>query len=117
MIVKPIVDYEQNEVDMPGAEAVRMRVLIGPEQDARNFYMRHFEIDPGGHTPHHQHNYEHEILVLAGQGVAKSEQGDRLLKAGDVVWVPPSERHQFRNTGPEPLQIICLIPVPQECTG
>lgn len=100
---------------MEGAVGAKMRMLVGPKDGASNFHMRQFEVAPGGYTPHHQHDYEHEILVLGGQGVARSEQGERPFKAGDVIWVPPNEKHQFLNTGATPLSFICLIPAPRDC--
>ena len=102
MKVTRIVDHEQTDLWLDGAERVRMRMLIGPEDGANTFHMRH-----------HQHNYEHEALVLKGQGVMKSASGDLPFQAGYVVWVPANEKHQFQNTGGEPLEIICLIPAPQ----
>ena len=116
MKIRPLVEHEQAAVTMPGATGAKMRMLCGPADGARNFHMRHFEVEPGGFTPHHQHNYEHEILILNGRGVAKSEQGERTFMAGDVIWVPPNEMHQFCNTGAEPLQFICLIPAPMDCS-
>jgi len=100
---------------MDGACGARMRMLVGPDDGATNFHMRHFEVEPDGHTPHHQHDYEHEILVLAGVGVARSEQGDRPFTAGDVIFVPANEMHQFVNTGRQPAEFICLIPAPKTC--
>lgn len=116
MKVKALGDHEQKPVQMDGATQTRMRMLVGPEDGAKNFHMRHFEVAPGGHTPHHQHDYEHEILILRGSGTARSEAGDRPCRAGDVIWVPPNEMHQFMNTGPEPLEFICLIPAPRDCS-
>jgi len=116
MKVQSIDSHQQNQVEMEGAEGAKMRMLIGPGDGAGNFHMRQFEIASGGHTPHHQHDYEHEILVLEGRGVARSEQGDRPFKAGDVIFVPANEMHQFQNTGADPLKFICLIPAPQDCT-
>lgn len=116
MKINPIQEHTQNPVMMPGADGAKMRMLIGPAEGARNFHMRHFEVAPGGFTPHHQHDYEHEILVLRGSGTAVSEQGDRTMRAGDVIWVAPNEMHQFRNTGNEPLEFICLIPAPRDCS-
>ena len=98
---------------MDGATQVKMRLLIGPDDDAPNFHMRHFEVAPGGCTPHHNHDYEHEIVVLRGAGLARSEQGDRFFKAGDIIFVSPGEKHQFVNNGDEPLQFICVVPAPQ----
>jgi quercetin dioxygenase-like cupin family protein len=116
MNIKVLTEIEQKPVEMPGATRTKMRMLVGPADGAKNFHMRQFEVEPGGFTPHHQHDYEHEIVILSGQGVAKSEDGERAFKAGDVIWVPPNEMHQFRNTGAEALKFICLIPAPQDCS-
>lgn len=115
MKVKAVAEHSQHPVTMSGAAGAQMRMLVGPDEDARNFHMRHFEVEPGGYTPHHKHDYEHEILILKGEGVAQSEQGEKRICAGDVIWVPPNEMHQFRNTGKSPLEFICLIPAPQVC--
>ncbi|MGE0479748.1 MAG: cupin domain-containing protein [Phycisphaerae bacterium] len=116
MRIEALAEHAQNSVSMPGAAGAKMRMLVGPADGARAFHMRHFEVAPGGYTPHHQHDYEHEILILKGAGTAQSEQGERAFRAGDVIWVPPNEMHQFRNTGAEPLEFICLIPAPRDCT-
>ena len=117
MKIQSIDTHTQTPVTMPGATGARMRMLVGPAEGAAVFHMRHFEVEPGGFTPHHQHNYEHEILILKGQGSAQSEQGERTFHAGDVIWVAPNEKHQFRNTGSVPLEFICLIPAPQDCAA
>lgn len=115
MKVQAIDAHQQSDVTMQGATQAKMRMLIGPDEAAPNFHMRHFEVAPGGHTPHHQHDYEHEILVLKGGGTAKSEQGERTIKAGDVIYVPANEMHQFVNTSQVPLEFVCLIPAPESC--
>jgi quercetin dioxygenase-like cupin family protein len=114
--VQSIESHAQDPVTMEGAEATRMRMLIGPQDGAGHFHMRHFEVAAGGHTPHHSHDYEHEILVLKGAGVAMSEQGERPFKAGDVIFVPANEKHQFQNRGTTPCEFICLIPAPKDCS-
>ena len=116
MKVQPIEEHEQTDVQMEGAAGVKMRMLIGPKDGAANFHMRHFEIQPGGHTPHHRHDFEHEVLILTGRGVLKSAQGDRPFSAGDVVFVPANEKHQFINGGEEPCTFICSIPARNDCT-
>jgi quercetin dioxygenase-like cupin family protein len=115
MKVGSIDQHEQCDVDMEGASDVKMRMLIGPDEKAPNFHMRHFQVAPGGHTPHHTHDYEHELLVLKGAGIAKSAEGDRPIRAGDAVFVPANEKHQFVNGGDEPLEFICLVPAPHIC--
>ena len=115
MKVRSIKSHSQSRVEIDGACGAKMRMLIGPDDGASNFHMRHFEVEPNGCTPHHQHDYEHEILILSGGGIAKSEQGDRTIAAGDVIFVAANEKHQFRNTGDDPLKFICLIPAPHDC--
>ncbi|MBK9119264.1 MAG: cupin domain-containing protein [Phycisphaerales bacterium] len=115
MKVKPLHEHPQQTVGLEGARAVQMRMLVGPEDGARNFHMRHFEVAVGGHTPHHQHDYEHEVLILKGRGTVKSAAGDRPCQPLDVIWVPANELHQFVNAGAEPFEFICLIPAPQDC--
>jgi len=116
MKVQSIESHEQAEVKMEGAKGARMRMLVGPDDGAGHFHMRHFEVAPGGYTPHHQHDFEHEILILKGSGIAKSQQGDRPFKAGDVLFVPANEMHQFINPSDEALEFICLIPAPMDCS-
>ncbi len=97
-------------VDDPEAKGVRMSVVISREDGAENFIMRVFQIVPEGHTPKHRHDWEHEVFILAGRGIAFSESGEHEVKQGDVIFIPPNEEHQFRNPGPENLEFICLIP-------
>jgi quercetin dioxygenase-like cupin family protein len=72
--------------------------------------MRQFEVAPGGFTPKHHHPYEHEVFVLEGSGVVVEGDTERVLKAGNLVFVQPNEVHQFRNTGDQPLKFLCLVP-------
>lgn len=91
-------------------DGVTMRVVIGPDQGAPHFNMRVFEVLPGHASPYHSHWWEHEVFVLAGQGVAKTEQGKVPIGPGSTVFVPGGEMHQFQNTGDELLRFLCLVP-------
>jgi mannose-6-phosphate isomerase-like protein (cupin superfamily) len=62
--------------------------------------------------PHLHHGYEECIYVLKGQGHMRSDSGAVDMKAGDVVLVPPEEKHVTRNTGSEPLMLLCFFPTP-----
>ncbi len=72
--------------------------------------MREFEVAPGGYTPRHSHDFEHEVFVLSGEGVVSEGDQEYKLTTGDVVFVQPNEVHQFRNTGTQPMRFLCLIP-------
>jgi quercetin dioxygenase-like cupin family protein len=91
-------------------EGVTMRVPIGPDDGAPFFNMRVFEVQPGTATPHHGHWWEHEVFVLSGQGVVRTDQGEVPISHGSTIFVPGGEMHQFRCTGEDVLRFICLVP-------
>ncbi len=110
MKVNHYEQVESNPVEMEGAAGCRVRWLVDENGGAPTFAMRQFEVAPGGHTPRHSHDYEHEVFVLEGQGVVCEGDAEHELKTGDVVFVEPNDIHQFRNTGNGPLKFLCLVP-------
>jgi len=92
------------------APGVLMRTVIGAKEGAQRFVMRRFEIEPGGSTPYHSHDWEHEVFILSGQGTVRSKEGETTLKQEDVVFLEPNEEHCFTNKGQEPLRFVCVIP-------
>ena len=110
MKIKHSESVEAKPVEMEGAEGVQMRLLIHQAEGAPTFYMRQFIVAAGGHTPLHTHDWEHEVFVLAGSGTVSGEDGDKPITAGDCVYVPPGELHQFKNTGTEEMKFLCLVP-------
>jgi quercetin dioxygenase-like cupin family protein len=102
-------DVDESEVSAP-AKGVKVRWLIKEETGAPNFAMRQFTLDPDGQTPRHTHPWEHEVFIRSGAGVVLGEDGEEPVKPGDVVYMPPDEEHQFRNTGDDELVFLCLIP-------
>ena len=93
-----------------GAKGTQIRWLITEGDGADRFIMRHFEIAPGGYTPLHEHAWEHEVFILKGSGLVVCADGERPIKPGDAIFMPGGERHQFQNTGEQPLEMLCLIP-------
>ena len=102
-------------VTQEGAKAATIRELITDREGAPTFAMRLFEVAPGGATPFHTHGCEHEVFVLEGEGQVKTREGPAAIKAGDAVFVPPNEEHQFANTGEQMMKFLCMIPVEQPC--
>lgn len=114
MKARHYTDVPATEVE-EGAEGVRIRWIITPDDGAPNFAMRHFEIAPGGHTPHHAHGWEHEVFILTGRGKVIGPDGATPLQPGTVVFVPGDEQHHFETVGDEPMTLLCLIPTPDTC--
>jgi quercetin dioxygenase-like cupin family protein len=108
-----IADYKEincRKVEEQGAEGVAIRWVISKEDGAKNFYMRVFDVQPGGFTPHHRHEWEHEVFILEGTATVVSDKGTHAAPAGSVVFVLPNEIHQFRNETGALMRFICLIP-------
>ena len=110
MKVIPHKEVEAKEAD-EGASKLKVRWLITKETGAPTFAMRLFEMEPGGHSPFHNHDWEHEVYVLEGQGLVVGGKEEKKIKEGDAVFVPPNEKHQFKNNGKKTLKFLCLVPL------
>jgi len=96
-----------------GRSGVAMREMITSSDGAPTFAMRVFDLSPGATTPYHHHPWEHEVFIVSGSGVVKSEQGDRPFAAGDTVFIPGNEPHCF--VAATAVQFVCVIPSPNVC--
>jgi mannose-6-phosphate isomerase-like protein (cupin superfamily) len=62
--------------------------------------------------PHLHDGFEECIYVLKGSGMTVSESGEFPIEPGDIVLIPANEKHMTRNTGTEPLVLVCFFPHP-----
>ena len=115
MIRRNIQTTDGTKVEGEGIDGVTMRLLVGKEDGAPTFAMRHFSVDAGGNTPMHRHDWEHEVLILAGKGEIECDGEILPLTSGDTLFVPANDFHQFRNTGTSPFEFICIVPVESAC--
>ena len=67
--------------------------------------------------PHLHREFEECIYVLSGEGRTLAESGQMAIKPGDIVLIPPGEKHMTRNTGSVPLVLLCFFPVPDVTAG
>ena len=111
MVIQHYRDVEAMIPEEPGVNGVKMRRVIAEKEGAPNFVMRVFEVEPGGNTPLHTHDWEHEVFILNGTGIVVDPSGEHEFKSGDVIFIPGEEEHQFRNESDKPLEFICLIPM------
>ena len=97
--------------NMQGASGVTKQVPISKEQGTPNFSVRVFTIAPGGHTPFHNHPFEHLNYIIEGEGVLVSQDRENVIKKGDFALVLPNETHQYKNTSKnKPLVLMCAVP-------
>ena len=67
--------------------------------------------------PHLHDGFEECIYVLSGRGTTHAESGEIAIAPGDIVLIPAGEKHMTRNTGGEPLILLCFFPVPDVTSG
>jgi len=103
-------DVELEESNEEDIKDLQVRWLISDKDGAENFAMRLFEVKPGGHSPLHQHDWEHEVFIVEGNGTVRNKIDEIPFKTGDVFFVKPMEWHQLANTGDTILKFLCLIP-------
>ena len=67
--------------------------------------------------PHYHDTFEECMYVLSGTGTTYADSGEYPLNPGDSILMPAGERHVTRNTGREPLMLLCFFPVPDITKG
>lgn len=87
---------------------VRIDPLFNPPEPAR-IATAHVTFEPGARTAWHTHPLGQTLIVTAGCGWAQREGGPvEEIRAGDVVWFPPGERHWHGATATTAMSHIAL---------
>ena len=96
----------------PGFRA--RRAFIGRQAGAERLGASLWEVEPGQAAyPYHYHFGEEEmVVVLAGEATLRTPDGERALRAGDVVSFVRGEAgaHQLVAAGIEQLRFLAISP-------
>ncbi|MEO5900450.1 MAG: cupin domain-containing protein [Ilumatobacteraceae bacterium] len=89
----------------------RFTSLATPTRGSTETSVWQVEIDPGTPPTPHSLTREEVFVVLAGVATVRlgAERGE--ATAGDAIAVPPHVDFEISNTGPEPLRLLCCLPV------
>jgi len=104
---------------LPGRTSLE---IVSGEKGAQAVTLRLVEIPvpkPGDapRGPHWHRDFEECIYVMSGQGTTYADSGEYPLKAGDTILLPAGEKHMTRNTGGEPLMLLCFFPTGDVARG
>lgn len=102
--VRKIREYEES---VEGARGVKVRYLLHKGVGAKRIQLRLFTLDVDGYTPLEKHEHEHEVFILRGKALVRGGEKEVAVKAGDVVFIPSNEEHQFKNIGNKKLEFLC----------
>lgn len=97
--VQPYVTRDGSEI----------RELMHPEHHAnRNQSLAEAIVRPGQETLLHKHPRTEELYhITGGEGWMTLGEEQFAVAPGDTVCIPPGTPHCIRNTGAEPLRILC----------
>ncbi len=107
MFVKQLNKIPAEEVKA-GSKATK-QVLIS-SNEAPNFAMRKFIIEPGGEMPMHTNTVEHEQIVLGGSAEVVIGNERHIVKKDDVVFIPSGIPHCYKTIGSKPFEFLCVVP-------
>ncbi len=105
--VRAAAEFERHEV--PAAPGTERQVLIGPDQ-APNFALRRFIMQPGGGMPRHSNDVEHEQYVLRGRARVTIADVVHEVQPNDVVFIPAGVPHSYEVIGDEAFEFLCAVP-------
>ena len=88
--------------------SVRIDVLAGPPEPAR-VAAALVTFEPGARTAWHTHPLGQTLIVTAGCGWAQRDGGSiETIRPGDVVWIPPGEKHWHGATATNGMSHIAV---------
>lgn len=89
-------EYSQLQNPTPG-EKYRGEILT-EENDAKDLGGIFVVLVPGSGPPYHYHqNRESIIVAISGEATEILEGKEIPIKAGDVIYIPPGEKHTTAN--------------------
>jgi quercetin dioxygenase-like cupin family protein len=112
-MAKVLTQAQAKSMGLPGRKSLE---IVSGEKGSHAVTLRLVEIpvaQPGDtpRGPHFHKGFEECIYVMSGEGCTEAGSGKHSLKAGDTILIPPGEKHVTRNTGKEPLVLLCFFPV------
>src|SRR5437899_11300762 len=86
-----------------GSHNVKMKQLIGHEDGARKTAMHELIISKGGYSAPHHHEWDHQLVVTEGRGVAINGGKNLALRPGGVLLDQADADNRCRGRAQGPL--------------
>ena len=93
-------------------DAFRHEIVTG-----ENSQLVAMTIPPGEEIGEEAHEGDQLLLFIAGNGEALLDGETSSVHADQLVFVPAGQRHNFRNTGSEPLRLLTVYAPPEHEAG
>jgi quercetin dioxygenase-like cupin family protein len=101
---------EYKAAGAPFKDVTRQTLLgEGAGEEALDFIVRYFEVQPGGYSTLERHQHPHAVVILRGTGRVVLGERSYAIAPYDCVYVAPGMLHQFQATGGDPLGFLCTV--------
>ena len=113
LMAKVLTQEQAKSMGLPGRKSLE---IVSGAKGSESVTLRLVEIPVAKpedtlRGPHYHQGFEECIFVMSGEGCTEAQTGSHSLKTGDTILIPPGEKHVTRNTGTEPLVLLCFFPV------
>ena len=88
------------------------REFVGADHGGAGVCLILVDAPPGRGPGMHRHPYAEVFLVQSGEGVFRTEDGERPVSGGDLVVVPADTWHGFTAAGKANLRMVSIQPSP-----
>src|SRR5437879_11806042 len=95
-----------------GSHRVKMKQLIGHEDGARKTAMHELIIPKGGYSAPHLHEWDHQLVVTEGRGVAIIGGKKPALRPGVGLLVQTTDTQPSPRQRPQHLNSVPVTPRP-----
>ena len=111
MLGKAIVRSAKNVyAESVGAGSGTSRQVLISGDEAPNFALRRFIMEPGGGMPAHTNTVEHEQYILKGKALVGIGEDVFEVAAGDAVYIPDGVPHWYQADEGEGFEFLCIVP-------
>ena len=110
----------EDEREYMPVEWGKTKNIFGPENVGTKYLKINItEYAPGTEHKLHRHPGQEEvILVLEGEGITRTDDGDKPIRAGDFVFVPADTDHATINVlKDKPMKAVVIKSPPEEGRG
>lgn len=108
-----MIIYEPSVLAARATAANATRPATAIVHDALGARLLVFRIEPGQRVAAHTSPSTVALSVLAGKGLVSGTDGERLVRAGDLVVYEPNELHGMRAVDTQLMLLAIIAPRPR----
>ncbi len=95
-------------IAIAAGKGTSMQVLVSADE-APNFALRKFTMEPHGGMPLHTNTVEHEQYIVSGSATVVIGDETFEVEAGDSTFIPGMVPHSYQ-AGKDGFEFLCVVP-------